>query len=225
MRILFVRHGNPNYQNDCLTPLGKAQAEALSRRLVNEGIEEIYASTCGRAMETARYTADKLGLEITSFDFMREIDWSSVTGEPVIHNGNPWLTVDEYLNRDKPLVDTEWQNDEFFKKTKTSKSVEKLSKSLDSWLESLGYKREGNYYRVIASTEKTVAMFSHAGAFASSCSHLFNLPIPFVVRCIPCRQSSVIEIVLRGAEGELISPSFGDSYEISHLNDEKIEIT
>ena len=53
MRILFVRHGHPNYELDCLTELGKKQAEAAALRLKDEGIEEIYASTCGRAFETA----------------------------------------------------------------------------------------------------------------------------------------------------------------------------
>ena len=43
MRILFVRHGDPDYKNDCLTELGREQAEAVSRRLLPEGISEIYA--------------------------------------------------------------------------------------------------------------------------------------------------------------------------------------
>ena len=34
MRIVFVRHGHPNYENDCLTPLGKQHAEAAAERLL-----------------------------------------------------------------------------------------------------------------------------------------------------------------------------------------------
>ena len=30
MRIIFVRHGHPNYELDCLTPLGKLQAQAVA---------------------------------------------------------------------------------------------------------------------------------------------------------------------------------------------------
>ncbi len=33
MRIIFVRHGEPNYELDCLTETGKKQAEAAARRL------------------------------------------------------------------------------------------------------------------------------------------------------------------------------------------------
>ena len=53
MRIIFVRHGEPDYQHDCLTETGKKQAEAASKRLAREGIDEIYASPMGRAAETA----------------------------------------------------------------------------------------------------------------------------------------------------------------------------
>jgi len=60
MRILFVRHGNPNYELDALTELGHKQADACAERLSHEGIERIFSSTCGRALETAAYTAKKI---------------------------------------------------------------------------------------------------------------------------------------------------------------------
>ena len=41
MRIIFVRHGEPDYANDCLTEQGRIQAEACAQRLREEGIEEI----------------------------------------------------------------------------------------------------------------------------------------------------------------------------------------
>jgi len=47
MRIVFVRHGHPNYEKDCLTELGHRQAAAAAERLRHEGVEKIYSSTCG----------------------------------------------------------------------------------------------------------------------------------------------------------------------------------
>ncbi|MBO5501197.1 MAG: histidine phosphatase family protein, partial [Clostridia bacterium] len=58
MRIILVRHGHPDYANDCLTPLGRKHAAAAAQRLRDEGIQKIFSSTCGRAMETAQHTAD-----------------------------------------------------------------------------------------------------------------------------------------------------------------------
>ena len=38
MRIIFVRHGHPDYVHDCLTDLGHLQATAAAERLRDEGI-------------------------------------------------------------------------------------------------------------------------------------------------------------------------------------------
>ena len=53
MRIVFVRHGEPDYRNDCLTETGKIQARQAAVRLREEGIEQIFSSPLGRAQETA----------------------------------------------------------------------------------------------------------------------------------------------------------------------------
>ena len=55
MRIILIRHGDPNYEKDCLTELGHKQAEAAANRLLSEGIDGIYSSPQGRAMQTAEY--------------------------------------------------------------------------------------------------------------------------------------------------------------------------
>ena len=59
MRIIFVRHGHPNYRQDCLTELGHLHAKAAAERLCEEKIDMIYSSTCGRAFETAEHIAQK----------------------------------------------------------------------------------------------------------------------------------------------------------------------
>ena len=45
MKIILVRHGHPDYVNDCLTPLGHEQAAKAALRLKNEGIEKILRRT------------------------------------------------------------------------------------------------------------------------------------------------------------------------------------
>ena len=37
MRLLLVRHGEPDYEKDCLTDLGIKQAEIVAKRLLDEG--------------------------------------------------------------------------------------------------------------------------------------------------------------------------------------------
>ena len=40
MKLILIRHGDPNYKDNCLTPLGHAQAECLRREqhLVGEPV-------------------------------------------------------------------------------------------------------------------------------------------------------------------------------------------
>ena len=90
MRIVFVRHGHPNYEKDCLTELGHRQAAAAAERLRHEGVEKIYSSTCGRAFETAQHLGDVIGLPVEGCDFMREISWGDVDGKPY-ENGHGLL--------------------------------------------------------------------------------------------------------------------------------------
>ena len=225
MRILFVRHGNPNYELDVLTELGHKQAEACAERLAKEGIERIFSSTCGRALETAAHTAEKYGLEVEHCDFIREIDWSSKDGTPIYLDGQPWFCSIEYIKQNRSLLDFDWENDPLFSKSHTAEGFSKVASGLDELLEALGFKREGYFYRVMKPKHKTVAIFCHGGAFAAAYSHLFNLPAPFVFRSVPLNQSGVVEITIGGNEGELASPALGTSYGIMHLADAGIEIT
>lgn len=225
MRILFVRHGNPNYAIDRLTELGHVQAEACAVRLSGEGIARIFSSTYGRAHETATHTAEKCGLSVELCDFIKELDWSSVDGEPIFLDGHPWFCSAEYVKENRSLIDYSWESDPYFAKSKTPESFKRVQEGLDAWLESLGFKREGYYYRTIAENSATVAMFCHGGSFAAAFSHLFNLPAPFAFRAVPLHQSGVVEITINGKLGELVTPQLGTSYSIRHLTDNKIEIT
>ena len=73
MLFFYVRHGDPIYDPNQLTPLGKRQAEAVAKRLAMHGIDEIYASTSQRAIETAQPTCEILKKEMTLLDFANEI--------------------------------------------------------------------------------------------------------------------------------------------------------
>ena len=72
MLLYIIRHGDPDYANDCLTPLGKRQAEAVGRRLALRGIDCVYSSPLGRAKETAQPLCEMLKLECKIEEFVSE---------------------------------------------------------------------------------------------------------------------------------------------------------
>ncbi|MBQ3668957.1 MAG: histidine phosphatase family protein [Clostridia bacterium] len=183
MRIIFVRHGEPNYEKDCLTPQGHVEAQAAAARLKDEGIEQLFSSPQGRALETARYTALKLGnMRINVLDFMHEIHWGSIDAEPIFSNGHPWDAADEMVRRGEDLTSPGWRESDLFKRNRATVSADYVASEFDKFIVKLGYRREGLYYREITGAEnaKTVALFSHGGSSTAALSHLMNLTFPYL---------------------------------------------
>ncbi len=220
MRIIFVRHGHPNYELDCLTELGHQHAAAAAERLKEEGIEKIFSSTCGRAYETAGYTARALGLEIEKCEFMREIGWGTLEGEPLYRDGHPWDTADRMVLDNQPLMEENIFAREPFCRNDAKNYVSRIADASDAWMESLGYKREGNYYRCIAPRYHTVAAFGHGGASAAQFSRLLNLPFLFVCCAMGIDYTGICVLDLPEKPGQLVTPRieiFNDARHISHL--------
>ena len=80
MLLYYIRHGDPTYDPDQLTPLGKRQAEAVARRLTRYGLDEIYVSSSNRAQETCRPTCEILKKEPVILDWANEMHaWKQLT--------------------------------------------------------------------------------------------------------------------------------------------------
>ena len=72
MKLLIVRHGDPDYSIDSLTPTGWKEAELLSHRLKKLDVKAFYVSPMGRAKDTAAATLKALGREATELPWLRE---------------------------------------------------------------------------------------------------------------------------------------------------------
>lgn len=208
MRIIFVRHGHPDYARDCLTPLGVQHAAAAAERLRGEGIGRIFSSTCGRALETASHTAALLGLTVEGCDFMREIRWGTAQGDPLYEDGHPWSTADRMVADGQPLLDAAWADNEPFRRNTVVGCVEHIAAAMDEWLASLGYIREGMYYRAAQPNADTIAIFGHGGASAAMLSHLFNLPFPFTCTAMGPDYTGITIAALPDTPGALVTPRF-----------------
>ena len=67
MKILIIRHGDPDYTIDSLTEKGKTEAELLSDRISKMDIKKFYVSPLGRAKATADYTLKKMKMHKKHF--------------------------------------------------------------------------------------------------------------------------------------------------------------
>ena len=181
MRVIFIRHGEPDYAHDCLTDRGRKQAQAAAKRLKEEGIGEIYSSPLGRAAETAAAAAEALNLPVKTLDFMQELHWGSTDGKPIPADGHPWDLADMLAAEGWDLTDPAWREHPYFRNNIVTAEADHVARETDRWLYTIGYERHGAYYRCIRpdNTQKTVALFSHGGSSAAAMGHILNLPFPY----------------------------------------------
>ncbi len=182
MLIYLVRHGIPDYTTDTLKPEGVIQAEAVSKRLVQAGIEEIYSSPLGRARETAAPTAEALGLSINIEDWMSEsIAARNFCG--IDENGKTvtWAfwQRDKLLGKDLCYEDGDSFSHGYYRNDATAREGAKtLEGESDRFLEKLGFRRTGmgNGYEVTKKNGKKIAVFAHQGFGLHWLAHLTRIP-------------------------------------------------
>jgi len=226
MKIYFVRHGHPDYTQNCLTELGHQQAAAVAKRLRNSNIQRIFASTYGRAIETAEHTAKQLDLEIEKLDFIRELTWGTRTEEGIPFDGHPWFVVYDMIKKGENILDTNWTTSEQFSSNIISEHVQRVSEGIDQWLKSFGYEREGNFYRVVGNnTDQTVAVFSHGGSSSVALAHMFGLAFPWMLSAVQLDFTSVTVVELSNEKGNLVFPTLkllNDSKHLEGLETENV---
>ena len=72
MRLLFFRHGDPDYENDTITTKGHREAKLLSDIINEFNIDEVYVSPLGRAQDTAAYSCKVMEKTPVTLDWLRE---------------------------------------------------------------------------------------------------------------------------------------------------------
>jgi len=181
MRLLIIRHGDPDYANDTLTEKGHKEAKLLAEKLKGEKIDYIYSSPLGRARHTCDYTARALGKE----NEVVEKEWLREFGCPLtLPSGRerriPWdMLPTEWAENPKMYDPENWYKQDFYQEGNMERRVRFVTDGLDELLASHGYKREGKLYKTEKGNDVTVALFCHFGLEMLLLSHLCNLsPIP-----------------------------------------------
>lgn len=188
MRIIFIRHGDPDYENDALTEKGIREAKLLSDRVVKWPTErfDFYCSPLGRAKRTASYSLDRIGREAVTFDWMKEFSYK-IEDPTTGRIGVPWDFMPEYWTEIPQMYDREkWKETDIYRSNpELLPAYQEVCDGLDRILEKHGYKRHHNYY--INTNEITrdvqnkngehdaIAIFCHLGITCVMLSHLLGI--------------------------------------------------
>lgn len=222
MRLFFIRHGDPNYKDNCLTELGHIQAEAVAERVAKLNISALYTSTYGRAKETAEHSAKKCGIPVTELDFIHEIrtgvDGLDKEGKLKY---SPWLSAEKLAKEGADLLHYDYSDFFAWKDTYFQESYYRVTGGFDSWMEGLGFRREGLYYRCMRKNDDRLAIFAHGGSISCVISHLFGLPPSYVCGFVHLSCTGISVFRFEGEEGELIVPKIMMLNDHSHIQEIK----
>ncbi|MCR5398922.1 MAG: histidine phosphatase family protein [Lachnospiraceae bacterium] len=181
MRILLIRHGDPDYENDTVTEKGKREAKLLADRLIHERIDEAFVSTMGRARDTAEPTLKAKNITPTYCDWLREFCARQIHRpdrpdiEKICWDWLPqdWMRYEEFFRYD------EWFDQPVMAEVGMKEYATEITDALDKMLEAHGYKRDGHLYRAIRPNDDTLALFCHFGVGCILIGHMIGIsPMP-----------------------------------------------
>ncbi len=175
MKLLIIRHGDPDYAIDGLTEKGKREAELLADRLQGEEIRAVYCSTLGRARLTAQPFLEKAKMTAQYCEWLREFNYARVRVPYLDREKIAWDLMPEYVDKFPDIYHpTLWRECDFLKSTQVPEAYDAVCKEFDAMLGRHGYVRDGYSYKAISPSHDTVALFCHYGLTALLLSHILN---------------------------------------------------
>lgn len=217
MKLIIIRHADPDYSKDSLTERGWKEAELLSERIIHMDVKEFYTSPLGRAKDTASVTLKKLKREAVELLWLREFH------APIIdkYTGNeriPWdLLPADWTNIPEYYDNNLWHTVPVMKTGHVYEEALRVYNGIDEILRKHGYEREGNLYRAIRPNNDTIVLFCHFGVECVILSHLLGVSPVILWHGLCAAPSSVTTLVTeerRKGIAYFRMSAFGDT---SHL--------
>ncbi len=217
MKLLIIRHGDPDYSIDSLTEKGWREARFLAQRMAEIPAQAYYCSPLGRAKDTASLTLEAVGRTAQECPWLREF-------EGIIHRPDredahicwDWLPQD-WTGEARFFSREHWLEQEAMAAGTVREQYSWVTGSLDALLESHGYRRDGNLYRAVKGNNDSLVFFCHFGVECVLLSHLLNIPPMLLWHGTMAAPTSVTTVVTEERREGLAyfrMSSFGD---ISHL--------
>lgn len=176
MRIIIVRHGDPDYSIDSLTETGWKEANILADRLAKLDVKEFYVSPLGRAKDTAKPTLEKMGRSAITYEWLREFQPLINRPDMIEHEKCAWDWLPADWTQHEEFFDKDnWHKNPIMEEGAVGKEYNWIIENFDKLLASHGYVREGAYYRAEKPNRDTLVFICHFGLECVLLSHLLNV--------------------------------------------------
>ncbi len=229
MIFYYIRHGDPIYEPNLLTPLGRRQAEAVGKRLSVYGLDKIYSSPSNRARQTAQPICEMLKKEPIILDWTDEdIAWSELVVKT--EQGEiSWCfhykpSRDIFVSAEVRALGKRFYEHPAFKKemfrvSKFEEGLNRIQKNTDELFASLGYRHDEEKGGFMAEkpTNERVALFAHQGFGLAFLSCILDIPYNDISTKFDFSHSSMTVIEFAAKEGELCVPTVLQLSNDSHI--------
>ncbi|UCH26523.1 MAG: histidine phosphatase family protein [Trueperaceae bacterium] len=222
MRLYIIRHADPDYENETLTPAGHQEAGALARRLAQHGLDYIYTSPLARARLTADYTVNLVKRPPVSEAWLIEIPgWEieALGGIPA------WDIPGEVLRAAEPFAthDT-WHALPFLGDERFTSYWRDFKEQSDALMRRHGYERDGGRYRQVRANRDQIAIFCHNGTALALLAHLLEIPLPAVWSGFWHAPSAVTTVLFEERSDTWAVPRCLSACDVSHLYAERLPV-
>jgi len=231
MRLYLIRHADPDYEHDTITPAGHLEAAALARRMKSVGLDRIFVSPLGRAQATAKYTAEALNMRSQTEEWTCEVAGAYYHGSPGSEVKEPrqrvaiWDTPGELIRAKQPWpTERTWDAIDPESAAIVREKFNTIRRCSDTFLASLGYERQDGRFRAAAPNQQRVALFCHNGTISFLLAQLLEIPLPMVWSGLWHAPTAVTTILFEQRSKQWAVPralAIGDT---SHLYAEGLEI-
>ena len=162
MKILIIRHGEPDYSIDSLTGKGWREAEALAPRLMKEPISDVYVSPLGRAQDTAKPYLAQSGKKIEILPWLHEFRGQARYPDGGL--GLVWNQKPQFWSREALFFDKDgWLTHPFISEGTVPEIYRETQQGIETLLGKYGFSRDGYIWKCDQNPDTTIALFCHFG--------------------------------------------------------------
>lgn len=177
MRLIFIRHAEPDYAHNTITEKGWKEARLLAPRVQQWDVTRFYCSPLGRARHTSQPSLEACRRNAVILDWLQEFP---VEAYNVVNRRTAtcwdmypevWTEQPELYSKDR------WTEAPLLRGTAAEAEFARVSGGLDALLASYGYHRHHNYYHVddIAARDATLVCFCHLGVSCVMLGYLLGI--------------------------------------------------
>ncbi len=211
MLFYFIRHGDPIYDPDSLTALGKRQAEAVGRRIALHGADRIFASSSNRARMTAAPCCEILKKNMEILDWCNESHAWRQLAMPTDDGGYTWafshpVYRNLFLRQDVRALGRAWYTHPAFEGTTLRDGILRIQRHADAFFAELGYEHdlENNCYRAVRPNDDRIALFAHQGFGLAFLSCVLDIPYPLFCTSFDMGHTGLTIIDFRETYGKVV---------------------